>query len=513
MLPRDLQLVNFRVVYSYFPVLLMLLLFVAFNAGAQPPLTIQKKGLTNIVSLQADGRTVSNTPSSMPDNIANNGNSVIENSPGDVRDLNWELKFSQAGKVFRDVSFANAEVGYIVTELGTVYKSIDGGDSWTSVLNLGFPYYWYGVYALSPDTVIISGFNNQGNIDEGVIRWTYNGGNTWSGDIVLTLPVFVVGWLERVHFFNADTGIVVNSFSGGCWFTTTGGKNVSSWTYETINSDLAWTAGNIDAQSSGQVYATGIHFANSNDYGANWTSTNSADSVFDGGVDFLDDNNLYGWTGGGQISAPVAGWVRSTKDGGITWSQRLNTFPYPIRALKFFDETSGLAVGGNLFEEEGGIYSTDDGGLTWNLDVNTAAEMFSIETKISSGDSTIAWCVGSTGGTTGFKGVLYKATTANVATGVHEIHSETQKDFELYQNVPNPFNTITEISFTIPFSCYASLKVYDILGKEIATLVDGDEQPGFKSLNLDATDLPDGIYYYQLKAGSFSETKKLLLQR
>jgi hypothetical protein len=125
-------------------------------------------------------------------------------------------------------------------------------------------------------------------------------------------------------------------------------KMPAAWSYVTINSDLGWFAGSVDAQASGNVYATGIHFANSTDFGANWNSGNSADSIFDNGVDFLDNNNLYGWTGGGQISAPVSGWIRRTTDGGVSWSARLNNFPYPIRAIKFFDEFFGLAAGGKF---------------------------------------------------------------------------------------------------------------------------------------------------------------------
>src|SRR5258705_425566 len=79
------------------------------------------------------------------------------------------------------------------------------------------------------------------------------------------------------------------------------------------------------------------------------------------------------------------------------------------------------------------------------------------------------WCVGSTGGTTGFIGVLYKAKTGSVATGVSNNSFEIPELFGLYQNNPNPFNTITKIDFTIPFSCYTSLKVYDVLGEEVAT--------------------------------------------
>jgi len=159
-------------------------------------------------------------------------------------------------------------------------------------MDLGFPYYWYGVHALTPDTVVISGFNNQAGFRNGVVRWSFNGGTTWQPDISLTIPVNAVGWLERIHFFNADSGIVINSFSGGCWVTASGGKDSASWNYISVNSDLGWFAGNIDAQASGRVYAAGYHFARSSDFGFNWVSGPHVDGVFDGGVDFLDNNNL-----------------------------------------------------------------------------------------------------------------------------------------------------------------------------------------------------------------------------
>ncbi len=327
---------------------------------------------------------------------------------GGVDGFNWNLKFSVTGKVFKDVSFATPEVGYVVTELGAVYRTTDGGESWQNKLNLGFPYYWYGVDALTQDTVVISGFNNQGNIHSGVVRWSYNGGSTWSQDIVLSIPAGV-GWLDRVHFFNPDTGIVMASTSGGVHYTLNGGKDSSSWTYVQINQDLSWFAGNIDPEPSGDVFAAGLHIGHTTDFGTTWSTAPPADFTFDGGVDFLDANHSFGWTGGGQISAPVQGWVHRTTDGGQTWSGRLNIFSYPIRAVAFFSETLGLAVGGNVYGEVGGINSTTDGGLTWNLDVATNAEMFAIETIRVSNDSVDIWCAGSTGGSTGFVGKLYKA--------------------------------------------------------------------------------------------------------
>jgi photosystem II stability/assembly factor-like uncharacterized protein len=442
----------------------------------------------------------------------------IEKSPDIILDktnsFNWELKFSATGKVFKDVSFATPLVGYIVSELGAVYKSTNGGDNWTLIMNLGFPYYWYGVHALTADTVVIAGFNNQGDIHSGVLRWSFDGGATWTNDIILHIPPPGVGWLSRIHFFDGNRGIVSAEFSGGMHYTTNGGKDTTSWNYVQINSDLGWFAGNIDTDTSGNIFTTGIHFAHSSDYGTNWTSGPSGDNVFDGGVDFLDDL-LIGLTGGGQISNPVSGWTHKSSDGGQSWSQRLYSFPYPIRAVKLFNDTLGLAFGGNLYQEAGGIYITTDGGLNWNLDINTAAEMFSYNVITTSPSSMDVWCVGSTGGSTGFIGKLYKASIGTLV-GIDDYKIDIPSNFQLYQNFPNPFNPSTKISWQSPVGGWQTLKVYDILGNEVATLVNeykpaGTYEVEFNSHSVNIRDLPSGVYFYQLRAGDFIQTKKTLL--
>ncbi|MEE9431273.1 MAG: T9SS type A sorting domain-containing protein [Melioribacteraceae bacterium] len=93
--------------------------------------------------------------------------------------------------------------------------------------------------------------------------------------------------------------------------------------------------------------------------------------------------------------------------------------------------------------------------------------------------------------------------------------------FNLFQNYPNPFNPTTTIKYSIPnvisnnvasnFSSSALLKVYDVLGKEVATLVNKEQQPGNYEVEFDASKLSSGVYYYNLTAGGFSKTKKLIL--
>lgn len=94
--------------------------------------------------------------------------------------------------------------------------------------------------------------------------------------------------------------------------------------------------------------------------------------------------------------------------------------------------------------------------------------------------------------------------------GVMENEQDIQS-FSLKQNYPNPFNPSTVISFQLKVSENVTLKVFDVLGKEIATLVDEEKPAGSYDVEFDAAQLPSGVYFYQLKAGEFAETKKMVI--
>jgi hypothetical protein len=96
---------------------------------------------------------------------------------------------------------------------------------------------------------------------------------------------------------------------------------------------------------------------------------------------------------------------------------------------------------------------------------------------------------------------------------VVEIDFNFIHDYNLSQNFPNPFNPTTNIKFAISDFGFTTLKIYDVLGNEIATLVNEEKAPGVYEVVFDAVGISSGIYFYQLRAGTFSETKKLVLLR
>lgn len=102
-------------------------------------------------------------------------------------------------------------------------------------------------------------------------------------------------------------------------------------------------------------------------------------------------------------------------------------------------------------------------------------------------------------------------TINSVVVGIEdEMQPQT---FSLEQNYPNPFNPVTKIKFTLASNEYTTLKVYDIIGKEISTLVNNQMEKGHYEINFDASNLPSGVYLYTLNAGGYKETRKMILMR
>ncbi len=101
---------------------------------------------------------------------------------------------------------------------------------------------------------------------------------------------------------------------------------------------------------------------------------------------------------------------------------------------------------------------------------------------------------------------------ANI-TGIRQADNNIPENFLLKQNYPNPFNPSTQINYSIPSAQKVTLKVYDELGKEVTTLVNGEQAAGNYTVDFNASDLASGVYFYRLQAGSFIQMKKMILMK
>lgn len=98
----------------------------------------------------------------------------------------------------------------------------------------------------------------------------------------------------------------------------------------------------------------------------------------------------------------------------------------------------------------------------------------------------------------------------NVVTNTEDVEDEIPNEFDLKQNYPNPFNPVTNISYSLPRTSHVSLKVFNVLGQQVYSLVDERKQAGKHTVRFDARNLSSGMYIYRIKAGSFTQTRKMM---
>jgi Secretion system C-terminal sorting domain len=239
------------------------------------------------------------------------------------------------------------------------------------------------------------------------------------------------------------------------------------------------------AKTDNYVFAAtnrGVFRANAN--ASNWSQANYG----------LPDTNVHAlavmspW-----LFAGTEGGVFFTTDNGNTWrDSNVGLTNKHVLAL--------AAVGNHLFAgtRGGGVFSSIG---KWKA-VNTGLSYLTVNALAISNDVLFA-------GTTG--GGLWKRPVSQMITAVDAATSTIPERFALFQNYPNPFNPSTVITYQLPASGVTTLKVYDVLGREVETLVNERQNAGSFSVLFNAHGLSSGVYFYRLQAGTFSETKMLLL--
>jgi photosystem II stability/assembly factor-like uncharacterized protein len=224
--------------------------------------------------------------------------------------------------------------------------------------------------------------------------------------------------------------------------------------------------------------------------GTNWTTYTSGTIASLWSVHFTDNNT--GWVVGS------VGTIIKTTNGGTNWTAQSSGNTYSLFSVHFTDNTTGWAVG-----YWGTILKTTNGGTNWTAYTSgTIASLWSVHFT----DNNTGWAVGSVG-------TILKTTNGGVTFINDKEEPSLLTNYSLSQNYPNPFNPVTRISWQSPVRSHQTLKVYDILGNKVATLVDEYKPAGSYEVEFDAIGLSSGIYFYRLAAGSFIETKKMIILR
>jgi hypothetical protein len=175
------------------------------------------------------------------------------------------------------------------------------------------------------------------------------------------------------------------------------------------------------------------------------------------------------------------------------------------RKIHFASSKVGWTVGTEV--AQGGLWGviahTTDGGRTW---VDQKSPTRSLMNDLFFIDAEIGWIVGTAG-------TILKTTNSGNTTNIEIPENDTRKTCQLNQNYPNPFNSTTTIRYSLSASQEVYLRVYDMLGREVRTLMTGVQEAGDREVRFDARGLSSGIYFYHLQAGNQVEIRKLLLLR
>lgn len=361
---------------------------------------------------------------------------------------------------------------------GKVIRTTNGG-TWTAASGNLATSDLYAIWAFDANTALVTNSPSATNVFR-----TTNGGTNWT-------QVFTQagGFINAFYFKDANNGIMQGDATGGrwsLWRTTNGGVNWDSTGMNIPSTEAGWTG---SLQGIGDVVWFGTNSTKvykSTNFGTTWTSSPTTGEANGYSIWFNDANN--GYVGGTTM--------QKTTNGGTNWAAHTVPGTGTIQALTGWKTTNTYFMGrANI------VYSTTNNGTNWNT-VFTAAGTSQIWnfTVSRTGSPYVYGCRAN--------GTIVKY--GGSATGISPV-TTIADSYSLSQNYPNPFNPSTSIKFALPTAGFTSLKVYNMLGKEVATLVSSNLSAGTYSFDFNASNLSSGVYFYKLEAGNFSEVKKMSL--
>jgi photosystem II stability/assembly factor-like uncharacterized protein len=280
--------------------------------------------------------------------------------------------------------------------------------------------------------------------------------------------------------------VVRSSDSGNSWENITGIIHHPVWALESY-------LNNVYAGAQGRLY-------HSPDYGVSWDTTTSFTSSWISTIFVNDSGYLFvgTWNDGVYI----------LKDSSKPWQKIFNSTDC-IASIQQNSDGILYLLKGHYSSTDELVFRSPDGGLNWEPIDNGLPDIHSHSLLVSKDNSLYI---------TTYEDGIFKSTndgdnwfSINLPTSVENNIFEGLNDFRLDQNYPNPFNPSTKISWQSPVAGHQTLKVYDVLGNEVATLVNEYRNAGGFEIDFNASSLSSGIYFYKLQAGDFVQTKKMIL--
>lgn len=402
-----------------------------------------------------------------------------------------------------------------------LYKTTNTGINWVAI-TAGFKDYFQDVFFLNENTGYTGG--------RGKIYKTTDGGISWSLKNVDTLNFPEV---NNIMFVNNNTGYA-GLESGKFARTTDGGAN---WQLSQTAPGDHLHGMSFPSVDTGFAFTKYGHFLRTTNAGVNWIEITHFVGENYQDVEFID--NMSGFAGGYSNSLD-AGLLRKTTNGGLNWNLVILDSIMVVYDLCKSNNSNWYAAGYD-YDGNGVIYRSTDSGENWGYK-KTSQKILSIHfpsslTGYASAYNNITYkttdggnnwfstyCINSgasdgiyfinetTGIAVSYYSQIIKTTTGGgVLISVEPQSYIVPHTYNLYQNYPNPFNPTTKIKFDIPKAMNASLKIYDILGREISVIVNDFLIPGTYTFDFDGSNLSSGVYFYVLTGEWFVESKKMLL--
>jgi len=385
-------------------------------------------------------------------------------------------------------------------------RTTDGGATWSGSLIPGTAGYEASYITSTDANSAWVAFSDPSGLTSGGVFKTTDGGASWAQQTTAFAqsggdPLFI-------KFFDAVNGVAVGNPNGGNWeiYTTTNGGD--NWTQVSspnipapLSGEHAYTAGHPSAFGNNFWFSTSKQsLYKTTNRGLTWTV---ARDVFPGaigmGVAFKD--NLNGLLTG---DGPNIG-IRRTTDGGNTFvpvSAPANLTPSFITAVPHAPG-SYVATTFALFGwHPGSAYTTDDGATWHTVDYTSHGRSVFISPAVG-------WSGSSFDSVYKYIGPPLQPPLSGVLSEKGDLPAK----FELRQNYPNPFNPSTTMSYRLSTEGFVTLKVYDLLGREVATLVNEQKHSGTYDVRFEGVGLASGTYFYKLTAGGHVETRSMILMR